>query len=319
MKFRYEDLSDKQFEDLTIAICKHLFGSGAHGFATGPDGGRDGLFVGTADEFPSKSNPWKGITVIQAKHTNGLNKKFSDSEFFSQTSRSCVIAKEIPKIRKMREENKIDHYILFSNRSLASNIHDKILSHISKECNIPENDIYLVGVEEIERYIHQYPKITKMAPIESVNSPLTINQEELAELVAALANQKNSFSPLELTPPVERISYEQKNVANEMSKEYAKAFRKSCIGEAAQIGHFLAIPGNEAALEAYETAKIELEMKIATLRDKYQNFNYILEHIFNDVFTRDPILSRNKRLTRAVIFYMYWNCDIGRDADAETE
>ena len=32
------------------------------------------------------------------------------------------------------------------------------------------------------------------------------------------------------------------------------------------------------------------------------------------LFNRDPVLRQHahKRLTRAVLFYMYWNCDIGR-------
>lgn len=319
MKYRYEDLSDQEFENLTIAICNHLFGTGVQGFAIGPDGGRDGKFVGIADEYPSKSAPWKGITIIQAKHTNSYNKKFSDKDFFSETNQSCVIAKEIPKIRKMREEKGIDHYILFSNRNLGSNINEKIISHISKECNIPQSDIRLVGVEDIERFVDLYPKVHTMAHLESVNAPLTINQEELAELVDALAKQKDSFSTAELPPPVERISYEAKNKANEMTADYARAFRKYNMGEVVQIERFLAMPGNEVALEAYETAKVELELKIAAWRGKYENFDHVLEHVFDDVFKRDPILSRNKRLTRAVVFYMYWNCDIGRETDVTTQ
>ncbi len=46
MKFAYEDLSDDQFERLIVFLCQRLLGISVQGFAKGPDGGRDGKFVG---------------------------------------------------------------------------------------------------------------------------------------------------------------------------------------------------------------------------------------------------------------------------------
>ena len=86
MKYAYEDLSDGQFENLIVFLCQRLLGISVQGFAKGPDGGRDAKFVGTAELHPSKAAPWVGTTIIQAKHTNGYNRNFSESDFFS-TSR----------------------------------------------------------------------------------------------------------------------------------------------------------------------------------------------------------------------------------------
>ncbi len=43
-----------------------------------------------------------------------------------------------------------------------------------------------------------------------------------------------------------------------------------------------------------------------------------MEYLIDLLFARDPILRKreHKRLTRAVLFYMYWNCDIGEVVDA---
>ena len=41
MRFAYEDLSDHQFEELVVFLCRHLLGMGTQGFAKGVDGGRD--------------------------------------------------------------------------------------------------------------------------------------------------------------------------------------------------------------------------------------------------------------------------------------
>lgn len=43
-----------------------------------------------------------------------------------------------------------------------------------------------------------------------------------------------------------------------------------------------------------------------------------MEYLIDLLFGRDASLRQlgNKRLTRAMIFYMYWNCDIGKVEDA---
>ncbi len=86
MKFAYEDLSDDQFEVLIVLLCQRLLGIAVQGFAKGPDGGRDAKFVGTAELHPSKTAPWVGTVIVQAKHTNGYNRSFSELDFYSTSS-----------------------------------------------------------------------------------------------------------------------------------------------------------------------------------------------------------------------------------------
>jgi hypothetical protein len=83
MKYAYEDLGDEQFETLIVFLCQKLLGISVQGFAKGPDGGRDAKFVGTAELHPSKAAPWAGTIIIQAKHTNGHNRNFSESDFYN--------------------------------------------------------------------------------------------------------------------------------------------------------------------------------------------------------------------------------------------
>ena len=72
--YQYFDLDDARFENLVIAICKELLGHGTQGFSKGADGGKDGEFQGKASLFPTLQQPWEGKTIIQAKHTQGVNK-----------------------------------------------------------------------------------------------------------------------------------------------------------------------------------------------------------------------------------------------------
>jgi hypothetical protein len=90
---------------------------------------RDAKFVGTAGLHPSKAAPWIGTTIIQAKHTNGYNRNFSESDFFSTTATNTVLGKEIPRIKKLRTNKQLDHYMLFANRRLAGNAESEIFRH----------------------------------------------------------------------------------------------------------------------------------------------------------------------------------------------
>jgi hypothetical protein len=83
VKYAYENLGDDQFETLIVFLCQKLLGISVQGFSKGKDGGRDATFVGTAELHPSKAVPWVGITIIQAKHTNGYNRNFSESDFYN--------------------------------------------------------------------------------------------------------------------------------------------------------------------------------------------------------------------------------------------
>jgi hypothetical protein len=143
MKFAYEDLSDGQFETLIVLLCQRLLGAAVQGFAKGPDGGRDAKFMGTAELHPSKNAPWVGTTIVQA-NTNGYNRNFSESDFFSVTSANTVLGKEIPRIKKLREANQLI-IMLFANRRLAGNAETEIREYIASQCAISGSSFISAG------------------------------------------------------------------------------------------------------------------------------------------------------------------------------
>ena len=146
MKYAYENMSETQFEELCIFICQQLLGISVQGFSKGKDGGRDAKFVGTAELHPSKAEPWVGTTIIQAKHTNNINRSFSEKDFYSKDSNATVLGEEIERIRKLRADEMLDNYILFSNRKLSGNGEAEIRKALSVQCSLPESSIYLCGV-----------------------------------------------------------------------------------------------------------------------------------------------------------------------------
>lgn len=321
MKFAYEELSDSQFETLIVHLCQRLLGVSVQGFAKGPDGGRDAKFVGTAEIHPSKTDPWVGTTIVQAKHTNGYNRNFSESDFFSTSSKNTVLGKEIPRIKMLREANQLDHYMLFANRRLAGNAETEIRNDIATQCGIPTSSIYLCGLEQLEIWLKRFPEVASEVDLDPVDSPLNVSPDDLAEVVQALARQKGVMEALIDDPPTVRVTYEQKNLLNNMSVEYAKEQRRKYLKETTQIRAFLAAPENLDLLRLYESVVDEFQLKIIAKRKYYQTFDDVMEYLVDLLFNRDPVLRQHvhKRLTRAVLFYMYWNCDIGEVGDASAD
>lgn len=321
MKFAYEDLSDDQFERLIVLLCQRLLGIAVQGFAKGPDGGRDAKFVGTAELHPSNAAPWVGTVIVQAKHTNGYNRSFSELDFYSTSSSNTVVGKETPRIKKLRETKQLDHYMLFANRRLTGNSETEIRNHIATECDIPAASIYLCGLEQLELFLKRFPEVAQEAKLDAVDSPLIVSPDDLAEVVEALARQKDGLSALLDDPPTVRVTYEHKNAINNMTAEYAKAQRRKYLKETSQIRTFLAAPENIELLHMYESVVDEFQLKIIAKRKDYQTFDEVMEYLVALLFSRDPVLRQHvhKRLTRAVLFYMYWNCDIGEVGDVETD
>ncbi|MBU4526571.1 MAG: hypothetical protein KUA37_01930 [Desulfomicrobium sp.] len=319
MKYAYEDLGYDQFEKLIIFLCQKLFGISVQGFSKGPDGGRDAKFVGTAEIFPSKASPWTGTTIIQAKHTNGYNKCFSESDFYNPAGgTNTVIGKEMTRIKILRSKNQLDNYILFANRRLAGNAESDIINQISKNCNIPEPSITLCGIEALENWLKSFPDVAEKADLDPVDFPLTVGSDELAEIVQAIALNKSEIFDVLDFPPTERIKYRQKNVINNMSESYATYQRKKFLKETKQIEKFLADPENIELTYMYQSIIEEFQPKIIAKRKNYQTFDEVMNYLIDILLNRDPVLRQreHKRLTRAVLFYMYWNCDIGDNGDA---
>ncbi|OKP00646.1 ABC-three component system protein [Xenorhabdus eapokensis] len=313
MTYAYENLSDEQFENLIVVLCQSLFGISVQGFAKGPDGGKDAKFIGIAEQFPNKSQPWKGTVIIQAKHTNGQNKSFSEFNFFSRSSKNTVIEKEIPRIIDMVNNNQLDYYMLFSNRRLTGNAEAEIVEYISQRCNIQLSSIYLCGIEQLNLWLKRFPEVAKLADLDPIDSPLLVSSDELAEVVEALARQVNIIGNVSDIPPTERTSYEDKNQINSMTPSYSQSMLKKYLKDTAEIQAFLAAPENDKFLQLYEGVAEDFHFKIISKRKNHQSFDEVLEYLYDLLISRDPVLKqhKNKRLTRAVLFYMYWNCDIG--------
>lgn len=318
MGYEYEDLDDSQFERLTVQMMRKLFGAGVQDFAAGRDGGRDALFNGTAERFPSTTKPWSGKTVGQAKHTNGLNAHYSDPDF-SGTTASSVVTKELERIKKLVQDGDLHSYILFSNRRLGAITASDLTKRIASEAGLTEERVFLAGIEYLDQMLHEHRDLLTLARIHPLDGPLVASSHECAEVIIAIAAALEASPAPEPQEPVDRVSYAEKNVLNGMTEDFAAELSRRYLVETQRIESFLADPGNAVARSLYEAAVEDFQLKIIAHRQDHQSFDHVYNHLVDLLFKRDGVLARHKRLTRALVFYMYWHCDIGKAPDVAAQ
>lgn len=300
MKYPLENLTDTEFEKLVALICSEILGTGTVVFTDGKDGGRDAKFYGKANNFPSKSEPWNGKIVIQAKHTDKVNASCSESPFQTILKKSVL-----PAIKKLKTDKKIEFYLLFTNRKL-SGIQDAKIEDIFDEKTEIENR--LIGLETIELWLEQYPNITRTLNLNKLLLPLSFNENDLKEII-------NSFSKIDkkkgYIPKIPKRDIEKKNELNNLSKDYFNNVIKRNLLYLEQIREFLTNPINADYLAKYENTIDDINEEIVVHRDEFDKFDLIFSYLYKFIVENNPELNSNRSLVRLFLHYMYYNCDIG--------
>ena len=298
MKYPLENLTDLEFEDLVALICSEILGMGTVVFSKGTDFGKDAKFYGRANKFPSESKPWEGKIIIQAKHSEKVNASCSDSAF-----KTIIKNSVIPAINGLKEANKLDFYLLFTNRKL-SGVQDFRIEDIFDTKTGIENRV--IGLETIEYWINQYPKIART--LNKLLLPLSFDENDLKEII-------NSFSKVDKKkgdlPKIPKRDIEKKNEINNLSKEYFNNVIKRNLLYLEQIREFLINPINTEFLGKYENTIDDINEEIVVHRDEFDKFDLIFNYLYKFIIENNPELKSNRNLVRLFLHYMYYNCDIG--------
>lgn len=321
MKIVYEDLLDEQFEDLVIAICRRLFGEGVTGFARGKDGGRDAKFHGKAECFPSSQSPWKGVTVIQAKHTYSRNSHYRENNFFSPTSDSAELTIEANRAKALYRNGNLDNYILFANRKLTALTELELQDWFSENTGIPKESLHFVGIEELERARKRFPEIIDEAEINAATYPLLVDPDGLAEVVERMAKKISASTTKDsIESDTFRLPHAEKNKLNNISDQYAEEMRRRFLKHSHQMDDFFADPINSKYAQLYKNACDDFQMKFLAKFPKKSDTGFApaMESFIQHLVSSDFILKKHISITRALVYYMYWQCEIGRKPDAST-
>lgn len=304
------EIPEHEFEQLVNIICQRILGMGVVSFTKGKDGGKDGRFNGIAQKYPSEKSPWNGKFIIQAKHTNNPIASFSDADF------SVIVNKEIQRIIKIKDNEGLDNYLIFTNRKHTAIVGDKLIQNIKDKIKL--NNIEIVGLEVIISYLRQNQDIVDLFDLENLKNPLRIHPDDIKEVILAFNKNKNELDTKEIIDPFKHIDIETKNKINKLNEDYFNFIKDRSQVYFKQIIDFLGDPKNNEFLEMYNNIVNELQAKIITNRNDFDMFNEIFEYYYDYILERCPELKKIKRLISVFLHFMYWSCDIGKKENDKT-
>jgi len=304
MSYPLHELIWQDFEEVVASICEEILGTGTIIFSDGKDGGRDAKFTGKANSFPSKSSPWDGKFIIQAKHTRKLGASCSNSEF------ETILKKEVSSIKKLSNDKKLDHYLIFTNRKLGGIQDPKIEDFINEELNVNNQ---VLGLERINKWLKDYPLIAKRHNLSKLLLPLQFYEEDLKEIVLTFCEIDFESDEIKIIERKnDRISIEKKNELNSMSQAYFDDIFQRSIKEFSYIEDFFKDPKNRKLNKKYNNTIDDIQSKILVKRDEFSTFEEILEFLYDYIFAlHKETLKDDRRLIRIFLHYMYFHCDIG--------
>jgi hypothetical protein len=311
MDYQLDQLHDSTFEDLVNTICQKILGPGVISFSPGKDGGRDGKFTGTAQNFPDNINPWSGKFIIQAKWTGDSSASCSDSDF------EKIVKDEIKKIKKLKEAGDIDCYMLFTNRKYTGIKGEEHLKNIMTETGVEKSII--IGKETInDRYLNQHKEIVRQYRLDLLHIPFDFSDEEIKDIILAFKTQLR-FIENDLKAEIDRIKHDfsyidkkEKNKKNRLGEEYFQnEIAAKSLMDFEKIERFLALPQNEDIKDYYFDVVSELSNLITIKRDNFDAFEEIFLFIYKMICDGSKELKGTKRHVTTFLHYMYYNCEIG--------
>jgi hypothetical protein len=303
-------LGEGEFEDFVCKICLHWLGPGVIPFCTGPDGGRDARFHGTATHFPSSKSPLKGKTVIQAKHCGSADASCSDASFKTKFRKE-----EIPRVRGLVKDGVLDHYLLFTNRKLSGKA-DK--DYEKRVLGVGAKTATVIARERLHLELDTRKELLAAVPAIGANlTPLRFMSTDLASIIPqvakALASTKASVSDSAHNFTFVKKN-SRKNRLNRLTRAYYEFIEKESLPYFQTVKKFLENRRNESYADLYHDTADELKQKITVYRNHFDTFDEILLCIRDEVISSNPDLKSNRRLVNLLLHYMYFDCDIGRHA-----
>lgn len=312
MKYRLELLSDDDFEKMVNTICEKILGTGVISFRKGKDGGSDGRFSGTANNFPSNSGNWSGEFVIQAKHTDNPIASCSDYGFEKK-----IVPEEIEKLKKLKASGELDNYLLFTNRKFTGvkgkNIRKEIIDRVGID------NVEIIGIETINSYLSSNKDIVKQYGLDKYNIPFDFSDEEIKQLIIEFKRQYPDIED-DIKEEVARVKYDYEKISIALKNEknqlgetyYTEVILSNSLQYFDKIDTFLENPINKDLKDYYFDIVDELRDLIIVKREDFGAFEEIFVFIYKSVCeSNDSRLKGKKRYVNTFLHYMYHTCSIG--------
>jgi hypothetical protein len=164
LKYNLENLHWKEFEQLVIFYLKEVIGEGTWSSDGSKDSGRDAEFKGTANEYPSKTSPWKGNWIFQVKHRTTK----SSTSLKAEQGLLRDLSKELKKIF-VKHRFKCDNYIYVTNLNVSNNFRTQAAAVFSDffKASFPKRskcNFAVLEYKDLEPHIDKSPFLKRAFP-----------------------------------------------------------------------------------------------------------------------------------------------------------
>ena len=208
--------------------------------------------------------------------------------------------------------------MLFANRKLGGIVEEKIRILINTHTGIPYENIFLAGIEYIESCLEDFSDIPDKVDLKPSNFPININPSALSEFIQHLHQgceelSKELAGKIPEDHPTKRTTFKKKNELNNFSEATSNYLLGKYLSYTSVIDKFLQSPANNEIREMYTNLVEDFQVKVLAKIAQYERFDDLYNLLLDIIKSRSKFLRQKEAqsLTHIVVFYMYWNCDIG--------
>lgn len=112
---------------------------------------------------------------------------------------------------------------------------------------------------------------------------------------------------------LDRTKVIEKNIINNLSKEYFNYIQQESLPFFDQINEFLEQFSNRNLKKIYFNITNDLQKIILLKRNEFQNFDEVFSAIEDNCKNTIPSLADDRRILRILLHFMYFQCDLGQN------
>ncbi|PVD49612.1 hypothetical protein DC498_24070 [Terrimonas sp.] len=146
-------------------------------------------------------------------------------------------------------------------------------------------------------------------------APLRFYEEDLRDVIIVFSEQTKAISQnaADYIVSYDVIAKDEKNKLNNLSKDYFDFLLSHSNQYFKEIDQFLTDPKNDKYTRMYGNTVSDLKAKILLERDRFTEFQYLIEHLVTFVVENNADKLHDIRsIVRVFLHFMYFNCDIGK-------
>lgn len=177
----------------------------------------------------------------------------------------------------------------------------------------------IYSYEEIAQWHADYEDVAECVKFPSIKRELDCSVDEFLDVVNAVMSWASAEND-EVLPAVEiteiqRVAFRKKNELNQVDVYESDFLLKNYLAQEGNFQSILSVPSHVDIRRLYYDAAREAQRKVLSYMRKGHTFMDAFNEIVDCLMRYNNDLRRNKKMCEEILFFMYFNCDVGRRED----